>query len=311
MNFILLSISTYLIGNIYSKLWKYFKKESIIPSGFGYLLIFIIFLTFFFSKIDFNDNRIIHFILFLILIATLYFFDDLYGLPAILRFILQFLLGSSSVYFLLTININNFGFFEIIIIFGILSIFFSNVINFYDGLDLNLSVLMFIGLLLSLIFNQDTIFINNLIFFSLSFIIGFSFLNLRPQTLYFGDSGCFMYTAILFTIILSNLNIGNYKILLVLSSLALPSLDLIYVNFYRIYLGENLLSRNYHYLYQKAFAKYRNYSYLFLQPLNMILILICGYLVNMMSVPFLISYVISSIIMTVIFYFIVRFYIIK
>ena len=78
--------------------------------------------------------------------SIIYWFDDLFNLSFIFRFILQFCCGIILAMILLTINEYelNLYFFSIAILSGIINIFLSNVINFYDGLDLNISTLVII-----------------------------------------------------------------------------------------------------------------------------------------------------------------------
>jgi hypothetical protein len=103
----------------------------------------------------------------------------------------------------------------------------------------------------------------------------------------------------------------NYSILIVFTSLILPSIDLIYVNILRIYLKEDLFSRNYHYLYQITQKKFKNYVYLILQPFNLFLIFSIGFIFEKLGISYYNSIILASLLSSISFYFFCRFFLIK
>jgi hypothetical protein len=103
----------------------------------------------------------------------------------------------------------------------------------------------------------------------------------------------------------------DFQILTVLAGLSLPIVDFIFVNILRLYLKEDLFSRHYYYLFQETNSKCRNYVYLVLQPLNTTLIIFFNFILINSGIAFLTSITLSCILVTLCFYVICRFYILK
>ena len=311
----IVTIISFFTAFLYSRIWIFisnYLNKDIIPTGFGFFIIFSLF-----PFLNYQVNSVsyisLYFLLGLSIISIIYWIDDLLGLPALIRFLLQFFLGVFISCYTLSYSYDlNSTYLIIAIIFiGLLFIFFINVINFYDGLDLNISMLIFISLLLAYYYNEDVVILDKLIIYCIGITIGFSILNLFPKTLYFGDSGCFIFTGILMYIIINNLLMENYLILIVFTSLMLPSIDLIYVNILRIYLKEDLFSRNYYYLYQITQKKFKNYVYLILQPFNLFLIFSIGFIFEKLGISYYNSIILASLLSSISFYFFCRFFLIK
>ena len=307
--FIFFTLISYLFGQIYKNIWNRYNSLKV-PTGFGFIYIPILLIVFVLNEEIFKNINIQYFYTISIL-SLIYWFDDLFGLSAILRFFIQFLAG-----FLISFLIIQSGseYYQNLFLypsfFGLLSIIFCNVINFYDGLDLNITALIVINSILIIFFSTNKE-LNSLTFILLAFTFGFSFLNIFPKSIYFGDSGCFIVSSYLFIVVLENLYNENTQILIVIAGVSLPIVDFIYVNIMRLYLRENLLSRNYYYLYQQFNTNFKNYSYLMLQPINTSIVIISHFFLTNLGLSFYTSLIISCFFITVLFYSICRFFILK
>ncbi len=244
---------------LYYIIFNKFNKYSNNVSGPGAIFPFLI--LFF---ITFQNTLILYFIT-LGLFAIIYWYDDYKGLGIRLRLSLQFLSGFAC--FLLIMDPiyfdNYFYFFIFCVFFGIWNIFLINTINFYDGNDLNVSILIitiFSFLYFSASFPNN---IEKIIVFVLLFVVIFSLFNLFFNKYYFGDSSCFVIANIINFILIFGIlsNEFNYNIGLI--PFILPIIDVIYVLFLRIILGESFLYvRNYYHLYQRVASKTKGYWYI-------------------------------------------------
>jgi len=237
----------FIINFIYIKLWKKNSKET--PTGIG------IFLLIPFAFYCFNQNINLYTSISLFSCSIFYYFDDLIKINFKIRIFLQIL--ASIIIFNLykdLININ----YLIIIIFLFLLV--CNSFNFQDGENLNIFVLLFLIFSFFYFYSNQQI-IRDVSLLILSYLICFGFFNRKPNTLFFGDSGCFIVTIILFIFLINELDNSNL-IKSVAAILLFPITDIGLVIIYRVLKKENLLSRNYHHIYQKLRIKKDGYIYL-------------------------------------------------
>lgn len=246
-SFILLALFIYFINFFFIKFWNKLSKTT--PTGAGIILIIP------FSYYIFNNG--IHFISgsLLILLTLLYFLDDIIKLHFLIRILIQITAG------IIIIMSSNIDLNIFLICFYILA-FFSivNILNFQDGQDLNIfSLLTFIFSIFYFYTNHILINITSLIV--LLCLVIFSYFNKKKLNLYFGDSGCFIASILIFIFIYKD--IENYNLLkVIIASLSFPIVDVFAVIVYRLYKNENLLTRNYYHTYQILFYKTKFKSYL-------------------------------------------------
>lgn len=224
-----------LINFIYVKIWKKFSVK--VPSGIGILLV----IPFFFYYIELNLPLLS--ILLVLAFAILYFFDDIKGIHFSFRIILQ-ILASFVIYFSYSLEFN------FIIIFSNLFFFIIlvNSLNFQDGEDLNIAVLLiFIFTIFYLYSNNEVI--ENVSKIILLFLTTFSLFNFKKNYLYLGDSGCYVASIIIFLMTYDQIN-NLLLIKLLIAVLFFPIVDVLYVIVYRFFKNESLLSRNYLHIYQ-------------------------------------------------------------
>jgi UDP-N-acetylmuramyl pentapeptide phosphotransferase/UDP-N-acetylglucosamine-1-phosphate transferase len=224
-----------LVNFFYIKIWKKFSDK--VPSGVGVLLAIPCFFYYFEQNLYFINTVLI------LTFSLLYYLDDLKGIHFLSRVFLQ-IFASLIIYFSYTLEIN----FIIIFLNLILFVILVNVLNFQDGEDLNISILLIPIFILFYLYSESEI-VKNVSKIIVLFLIAFFLFNSKKNTLYFGDSGCFFVSIIIFLFAYNEIN-NLILIKLLIAVLAFPATDVFYVILYRIFKKENLLSRNYLHIYQ-------------------------------------------------------------
>jgi UDP-N-acetylmuramyl pentapeptide phosphotransferase/UDP-N-acetylglucosamine-1-phosphate transferase len=241
------AIIFYFLNFIYIKIWKKISKKT--PTGVGFFI--IIPLLYFLFEFDLK----LFYSISLILFSFIYFFDDLIGLNFLWRILIQ-ILASVIIYFSFLDEFFFIQFFLIVSLFFIL----TNSLNFQDGKDLNICILLFM-IFLAFYFFSSNLVIKNVSELILIYLLIFSIFNRKKNNLYFGDAGCFISSILIFLFIINDIeNLLLVKV--ILSIIIFPILEIFLVNLYRIYKKENLLDRNYCYIYQILAKKIKYKLYL-------------------------------------------------
>ena len=258
INYLIFSISILFYFLIYYYIFKKLNRFTGIVSGVGFIIPFLILIFTFFH------NLFILYFIIISLLSLIYWYDDYKGLGIFFRLSLQFIAG--FVCFFLIIDPTNFDnyiyFFLFSLFFGFWNIFLVNTINFYDGDDLNVSVLIitiFSFFYFSGISSTD---INKIIILVLIFITFFSLFNLFFNKYYFGDSGCFAIANIINLILITGFLSEEFNYNIALSPLILPIIDVIYVILKRKKMKESLVTRNFYHLYQRISLKINGFWYI-------------------------------------------------
>lgn len=224
----------YILNYTYIKIWK--TRSNKTPTGVG------IFLIIPFSYFALISNQGFLYFSLLLLFSIIYFFDDLITINFVWRVFFQIIAP-------IIIFISYYPFNIFFIIFYILIFFILiNTLNFQDGEDLNIAILLSIVFLVFYIYTNYSV-IKNISLLILFYLLAFSFFNAKKKNLYLGDVGCFISSILILSfILLDNQNIVLLKMLLAV--IFFPLADVFLVAFYRIYKKENLLTRNYYHIYQ-------------------------------------------------------------
>ena len=261
-----LAIIFYFFNFIYIKIWKIISKKT--PTGVGFFL--VIPLIYFLFEFDLKLFCSISLILF----SFIYFFDDLIGLNFLWRILIQ-IITSVIIYFSFSFELFFIQFFLIVPLFFIL----MNSLNFQDGKDLNVTILLLM-IFFAFYFFSSNLVIKNISELILIYLLIFSIFNGKKNNLYFGDAGCFISSILIFLFIITD--IENLLLIKVILSITLfPIVEIFLVNLYRIYKKENLLARNYYYIYQ-ILAKKIKYK-LYLLP-NLFLALVNYFISSQLSI---------------------------
>ena len=137
---------------------------------------------------------------------------------------------------------------------------------------------------------------------TLTFLLAFIFFNRKKNTLYFGDSGCYVCCLLIFFFLIVDLENQNL-LKAFLSSIIFPITDVFYVAIYRIYKHEDLLSRNHYHIYQVLSKKIKGRVYLLPNFIFCILNLCISFYMNL-NMNFIIFLVSFNFIACFVFHFI-------
>ena len=180
------------------------------------------------------------------------------------------------------------------------------MMNFYDGADLNMaSIIMLTGIILFFTASNDVA-LKQLGIVMCSFAVGFGVLNSKPKTLYIGDSGSFIIALFYLYFFISYINNKINIPLELISVLALPFFDVLYVMLIRLYCKHDMLSRNYLHLYQRIHIRYGGFYHLIPQIINVIAIIFLYRCLESMQTNNFIEFLIACILITPFFYIICR-----
>jgi hypothetical protein len=300
ISFFYLAGLTLFLGYVYRALWHYFSMNST-PKGFGVLMPMILLISL--QKISFFEPlSVVLSVIFLF--SIIYWLDDLYEINPLFRVALSFISGVSL--YLLSIFYGGETFLPSIIgmavFYGLINVILTNVLNFYDGADLNISLLILLSCLCSL-FNPISQGWQHIIFSGIFFIASFSFLNRKPNYLYFGDAGTFAYSSLITSILIFKMQSSLTISLEFFIPFLLPALDVFYVIYLRVKRKENLLTRNYLHLYQKLNDRFSNKFYLLPQVVNFIACLFALYLIKDLQLNNLIILILFSFITITVYKF--------
>ena len=241
------AIIFYFFNFIYIKIWKKISKKT--PTGVGFFL--IIPLLYFLLEFDLK----LFYSISLILFSFIYFFDDLIGLNFLWRILIQ-ILTSVIIYFSFSFELFFIQFFFLVSFFFIL----MNSLNFQDGKDLNIIILLLM-IFFAFYFFSSNLVIKNISELILIYLLIFSIFNGKKNNLYFGDVGCFISSILIFLFIITDIE-NLLLIKVILSIIFFPIVEIFLVNLYRVCKKENLLARNYYYIYQILAKKIKYKFYL-------------------------------------------------
>ena len=301
------TVATYIGGKIYIVLWGRIIDMVTTPTGFGILLPLILIAL---AAADVGVWRVPMASFWIIAFAgVIYWFDDLKGLPPWGRISIAFLFGALLFWTGAPENVfTELEMLGLFITFGVISIAITNVINFYDGVDLNVALMIFLtGIILVFFSDTASLILQNTGWVMVGFSFGFGALNRIPLKLYLGDAGCFVF-ALLFLYFLVNYALESIKVPFELMSvLALPAFDVFFVLLIRLYYKHDMLSRNYLHLYQRIHIRFGGFVHLIPQLVNVGAILLLTGWIESAAVERFWALLFASVAFTPIFYLSCRF----
>ena len=255
----------------YRVLWRSLKGETRIPAGFGAFLAPVLVVSALFAGAPANTLGAFVIVTFA---CALYWVDDFSGLGVRLRLVVQFVVGTTITGLVLgPVYAHQPALLTgLCLVGGALNTVLTNVTNFYDGADLNLGLLIGLTAAAVLAFASADQSLAAAGLFLLAFIGPFALLNCRPRTLELGDSGAFAFACFLTILAASYARPAPTLGLLALAPLALPCLDVAFVLALRVARKEDLLSRNFHHLYQRLQRRSAGRLYLTPQVINLVVV---------------------------------------
>lgn len=298
---------TFIFGFIYRLIWlEYFRLKKV-PTGFGIFLIFGLLLISVGVGLASEYSLIF---LSIFLSSCLYWIDDAYEMRAIIRILISFFSGAIICFLVLNLY-NPVNFILILIsclLVGFLNIILTNVINFYDGEDLNIATLIFLIMVTNLFYNSSTSIWFTFSIYCLAFILPFGVMNSKPKYIYFGDTGCFVIACVITLWLILFLFKPNSIAIEFLVPMAFPLLDVVYVIILRILKKQNLMTRNYLHLYQCMRVRYGGYKYLFPQFANTAISLVLISLLGTLGFSKIVAFILVISCSTPVVYFGLRYW---
>jgi UDP-N-acetylmuramyl pentapeptide phosphotransferase/UDP-N-acetylglucosamine-1-phosphate transferase len=285
----------------YRRIWLRLRTDGATPTGYGAFVAGVLLITAWLSRapIDILDITAL-----IAAVTTFYWFDDAFGLPPLLRASLQFATGAIIALILLLPHLG-WGYFLVAacLAAGIFNLGMTNIVNFYDGADLNLATMMMLTCLAGLAAGFVHPFLGAVALTVLAFVLPFAVINARPKSLYFGDAGSFAFACLLTTAAILSLREDDAIASFAVIPLILPTFDALFVLGLRVSRKENLLSRNYHHLYQRLQSRYVNFAYLAPQVFATLLIFAAARILLALGLPPLTATVVAALVITPVFYF--------
>jgi UDP-N-acetylmuramyl pentapeptide phosphotransferase/UDP-N-acetylglucosamine-1-phosphate transferase len=290
-----------LIGALlYRQGWPRFRREEITPTGFGVLLAPILVAG---SLVARAPGEVTAAYGVIAAAAGAYWLDDLIELRASLRILISFAAGVAICALVLGGAAQPPVLIVLCVAAGMLSVVLTNVVNFYDGADLNLATFIALTGGIALMAAPPGSFMRGGAIAILAFIIPFAALNSRPKTIYLGDSGSFAFASFLTLMILVYVRGGGEVPAQAVIPLALPAFDVFFVLGIRVLEKHDLLTRNYLHLYQKLNARYEGFGYLAPQAANTAAVLAGDLLLRKAGLGYLPALGVSVVLLTPITYF--------
>lgn len=297
-------IVTLVAGLLYIRLWRA-RAPDRTPTGFGALLAFVALGGG--VAAGASASKILA-LAALCLGTIVYWIDDAVELPARARMIIAMLIGM-VVGGLLIVDSGSpslASWIAICLAAGATCVILTNVVNFYDGADLNLALYIAMTCALVLLFRPEASSWTPIASACLAFVLPFAALNSRPRTIYLGDGGSFAFAGLLTAI--------GTAFVLAPSSVppeaaipsALPALDVAYVFAVRVASGHDLLSRNWLHLYQQLNLRWRGFGYLAPQLVNVALCVVVSSGLQQLGLEKLTAIIWAGALVTISFYFACR-----
>lgn len=265
-------VASFLAGFVYRALWLRLKPDGTTPKGFGALL--PVFLLGFGRLLD--DSAAALGVYAVAAAGALpYWWDDVGDVSFRIRLVLQFAAGAAIGALLLQDSFATPVLIACALAAGALNVVLVNAINFFDGADLNSSTMAVLTAALVMAFAPAPLQIAAAIV--LPFALGFMAWNQAPNTLWFGDSGCFVLACLATAIGVHGVTQGAAINLLPLAPVGWAGFDALWVFLIRLRNKEDLLSRNYHHLYQKMQQRFGGWYYLLPQFANAAIVIAVAY----------------------------------
>jgi len=301
------AVLTFVVGFVYRWAWRRLRGLEDTPSGFGVILSFVLLGSATVAGVSFE---LVAAMIVISAAAVSYWFDDIIELSAQLRILISFAVGVLIV----SAFVNWSGAYSLLLIFaiclavGFVNVVFTNIVNFYDGADLNLATFIVLTASFVLVFLPAHSEWWPITVACLAFIIPFAVMNSCPKTIYLGDSGSFVFASLLTLMVVSFFKDSQSIPSEAIIPVALPAFDVFFVLLIRIREKHNLLTRNYLHLYQRLNQRYTSFGYLLPQVINALLCLVFATAFQAAGLGKGFSLILAMTMVTIPFYFACRWF---
>jgi UDP-N-acetylmuramyl pentapeptide phosphotransferase/UDP-N-acetylglucosamine-1-phosphate transferase len=291
-------------GLAYRRIWQRVRTDGVTPTGFGVLLAPVMLSAALFSGAPWNLTASLGIVT---LATAIYWTDDLVHLSARLRLLVSFLAGAGiGLAYLFDEGLSPLMLVGAMLVAGGICVVLTNMVNFCDGADLNLTSFIVLTAMLILLFTPHDQHWTPVAVGALAFALPFAIMNSRPRTIYLGDAGSFAFAGLLTAMAVAFLqSFGNIAPEAAIPA-ALPMLDVAYVFAVRVIEKHDLLTRNYLHLYQRLNRRYAGFGYLLPQFVNVGLCLGIAALLEATGLGRIVSVIVAMILVTPPFYFLCR-----
>lgn len=262
------AILTYWATHPYRNLWRRLRPDGGTPTGFGALLAAFVVIG---ALVGLGPAEIVLTTAIVALATAVYWIDDARGLSVRLRFGIQFGVGAAIAGLVMYPVLQDalWALVGLCLLGGIVNIVLTNIINFYDGADLNLGTFIFLTAVCLAAFAASDATLLSVAIMLMAFIVPFALVNRVPRSLYLGDAGAFAFACLLTMIAALYLRSDGAVHPLVFAPAVLPAVDTAFVFALRLAKREDLLSRNWHHLYQRLQIERPGFLYLLPQVINL------------------------------------------
>ncbi len=290
---------TFVAGAAYCRTWKRLLGLEVTPSGFGVLLSIVVLGA---AVVGNVQVKLLASFIIILLASFVYWLDDFIELSARLRILISFVSGMLFSSALVAWDDSN-SLLLVLGAVGFINVALTNIVNFYDGADLNLATFIMLTEVITLFFSPMHSEWVPIAVACLAFTISFAVMNSRPKTIYFGDSGSFVFASVLSVMAVSFFKDVQSIPPEAAIPVALPAFDVFFVLLIRIKEKHNLLTRNYLHLYQRLNRRYQGFGYLLPQVINVALCLVFAAVLQAVGFGRFFSVTLAMILVTIPFYF--------
>jgi UDP-N-acetylmuramyl pentapeptide phosphotransferase/UDP-N-acetylglucosamine-1-phosphate transferase len=299
-----IAILTLGLGIYYRRTWLKLRDDGVTPTGFGVLIAPVMLGA---ALLSGASTAFIASLIIILLGTAFYWLDDIMHLSARVRFMTSFVAGVGVGFsFFYVQELGYAPFVAMLLAAGCICISLTNMVNFYDGADLNLATFILLIATMILLFMPADRNWSVVALALMAFILPFGIMNRRPRTIYLGDSGSFAIAGLLTIMAVAFLHdFGSIPPEIAIPA-ALPTLDVAYVFAVRVIEKHDMLTRNYLHLYQRLNRRHKGFGYLLPQIVNLVLCIVTASLLQLWGITRIWSVIVAMAVVTPTFYFVCR-----
>ena len=259
------------INNRHGERWGDSKKSHFGGIAISGNIIFTnIYLFFFLNQFYIlNLNKIFYFSIIVLISGIFGYFDEKFNLRAMNKLCLQILIAIFLVLNHKIINFSSIAAFNVIFSI-IIFVYFFNVINMFDNIDLGLTSVSLSSVIFMMIYFKTLPEITPYLIITFSFLIIFAYFNKFPSKIFMGDIGSFQLSVIFIGLIIecywNNFEFTGYihsiyYLLLSFMIFSVPIYDFFLVTSRRVYLKKNIFIGDTNHFSHMLNSKLKNPNY--------------------------------------------------
>lgn len=298
------AMATVAAGLLYRAVWIGRLGAARTPTGFGALLAAALVAA---AWLGDASPALLGSLTAVAVVTFVYWLDDLRELDAWLRVGLAFATGLAiTAIYLVAAGAPLLLTAAVALMAGLVNVATVNIVNFQDGADLNLATFILLTALLLIAFTSAPAEWTPVAIGCLAFIGAFGCFNVKPNTLYLGDSGSFAFGSLL--TILAVAFVSGMRMPPPEAALPgmLPLVDTAFVTTTRIRIRQKFTTRHYFHLYQRLQRDHGGFAYILPQFANVLLCLSAAELLQLAGVERILSILVTALPVTLAFFLLCR-----